>query len=140
MLRLKPEQDGAHHVWSNTRDGDRHLVLHVKLSGVSGAILARRTVPAFPWESSVVCKIAVSEHLDPGVICRSWMRLRSRIHLLQGITRAERRQAQGVPGLFHPPFRGYCLCRIEYGRNAIATDIADIALRPYIDVAFEAIL
>ena len=41
---------------------------------------------------------------------------------------------------FQPPFRGYCPCRIEYGRNAIATDIADIALRPYIDVAFEAIL
>ena len=41
---------------------------------------------------------------------------------------------------FYPPFRGYRPCRIEYGPNAIATDIADIALGPYIDVAFEAIL
>ena len=52
-------------------------------------------------------------------------------------TRARRKE---FPGLFHPPFRGYRLCRIKYGCNAIATDIAAIALRPYIDVAFEAIL
>src|SRR5579871_3685103 len=67
--RLKPEQDGALHVWNNTRDGGSSFsASFVKLSGVSGATLARRTVPAIPWESSVVCKIAMSEQFGPGVI------------------------------------------------------------------------
>ncbi len=57
-----------------------------------------------------------------------------------GVSRAGRVRVARSPGPFYPPFRGYCPCHIEYGRNAIATDIADIALRPYIDVAFEAIL
>jgi len=56
--------------------------------------------------------------------------------LPRGTSQGARRRSRP----FYPPFRGYYLFRIEYGRNAIATDIADIDLRPYIDVAFEAIL
>ena len=66
--------------------------------------------------------------------------LRSRIHLLRGVTHAGRGRRKEFPGLLHPPFRGYRLRRIKYGCSAIATDIAAIALRPYIDVAFEATL
>ena len=58
----------------------------------------------------------------------------------EGLPCGTRASARNFPAFFHPPFRGYCPCRIEYGRNAIATDIADGGLRPYIDVAFEAIL
>jgi hypothetical protein len=57
-----------------------------------------------------------------------------------GLPRGTSQGARRPSRPFYPPFRGYRPCRIEYGRNAIATDIADIDLRPYIDVAFEAIL
>jgi hypothetical protein len=112
----------------------------VKLSGVSGSALATRTVAAFLGGLGRLQNRCERAHRSRGLIVGVGTRLKKPESILcEGFSRAGKVQGD-IPGLSITPFRGYRPCRIEYGPNAIATDIADIALRPYIDVAFEAIL
>ena len=100
VSRLKPEQDGAVHVWSNTRDGDRHLVLHCETVWSFWSYPCQENRTGLPLGELGRLQNRYERASRSRSNCRSWMRLRSsRIHLLRGVARAGRGRRKEFPGL-----------------------------------------